>query len=426
MDKEILEFEAPYPLKQRFRNIVLPSLLFLTVIIGLVMGVGSSWLTQKIYLEISENRAAVINRALFDENGTAWHRLQETTDPTTFFSKPEGQHLLDTLRGEVKELGLSHLKIYGHHGLILYSSEEEQIGNYDPSAGYKNALNGKRTLVAKKRPGGTKLYELYVRVPDSQYNTVMELYEPVGYLDMIALKVVVPAIVLPVSILLFLGWIMHRLVFHAQADINYRTDLLREFRQRLQKLVSNEAVTSLRSSTGKGAVKSRRVKATILFSDIRGFTDFCENETPEDVVAFLNKSLGIVIDAIVQNNGDVDKMIGDAVLAHFQGDRSEKRALQAAREAMNQMKQAKLPRGIGIGIYTGYVVVGTVGAASRMDFTVIGDTVNVASRLCSAAQEGEIIVDDQTYQQIGNPGITTKEQIQVKGRENALTIFRLP
>jgi class 3 adenylate cyclase len=425
MAKDNTTFEAPYPLQNRFHKIILPSLLFLTIMIGFIMSNGSTWLTEKIYLEISENRAAVIHRALSEKDHQAWNDLQVSNTPDAVYNTAKGEHLLHTLRDEVKELGLSHLKVYGQNGLLLYSSEEDQIGTLDPSIGYQNALKGIRTLVEKLHPDGHKLYELYVKVPDTTHPIIMELYEPVDYLDGITLKVIIPATLVPVSILVLLALGMNRLVRHAQADINYRTNLLNEFRERLQRLVSNEAVETIRSSTGKGEVTSRRVRATILFSDVRGFTDFCENETPENVVAFLNQSLGIVIDAVREQGGDVDKMIGDAVLAHFQGDNAETRALQAAQKALLETETANLPKGIGIGIYTGDVVVGTVGAANRMDFTVIGDTVNVASRLCSAAKEGEIVIDKGSYAQSNYQTSLTAESIEVKGRENALNIYRL-
>ncbi|SCA55899.1 putative Adenylate/guanylate cyclase [Candidatus Terasakiella magnetica] len=424
MAEDSITFEAPYPLQNRFRRIILPSLLFLTVLIGFIMSNGSTWLTEKIYLEISENRAAVIHRALSEKDHQAWENLQVSNTPNEIYDTAKGEHLLHTLRDEVKELGLSHLKVYGQNGLLLYSSEEAQIGTLDLSKGYLNALNGVRTLVEKQRPDGHKLYELYVKVPDTTHPIVMELYEPVDYLDGITLKVIIPATLIPVSILVLLALGMNRLVRHAQADINYRTDLLNEFRLRLQRLVSNEAVETIRSTTGKGEVASRRVRASILFSDVRDFTDFCERETPENVVAFLNQSLGIVIEAVREQGGDVDKMIGDAVLAHFQGEKAEERALKAAKKALEDTKMSNLPRGIGIGIYTGDVVVGTVGATNRMDFTVIGDTVNVASRLCSAAEQGEIVIEGHEEHIMSKQYSHNVEQITVKGREEPLNISR--
>ncbi len=419
-------FEAPYPLQNRFRKTILPGLLFLTVLIGFIMSYGSSWLTETIYLEISEKRASVIHRALTEKDHLAWEDLQISRNPKELFASTDGQHLLHTLRDEVKELGLSHLKVYGQDGLLLYSSEEEQIGSLDPSTGYENALKGIRNLVDKTLPDGRKLYELYVALPETEHPIVMELYEPVDYLDGITLKIIASATLIPVTALMLLSLAIGRLVHHAQTDINYRTKLLAKFRAKLQKLVSNEAVKTLRSSADEEGVVSRRVRATILFSDVRRFTEFCENETPESVVSFLNQSLGIVIDAVRDHSGDVDKMIGDAVLAHFQGDYAEQNALKAAQLAIQNIKEANLPRGIGIGIYTGDVVVGTVGAADRMDFTLIGDTVNVASRLCSVAMEGEIVIDRTSFETCQNkPENFEKEDIQVKGRMSALKIIKI-
>lgn len=425
MQDDNVSFEQPYPLKDRFYKIILPGLCLVTLVIGLIMGSGSSWLTEEIYLEISEQRAAIIDRALVEKDPESWIALQSSIVPQQVFGTMQGRHLLETLRDEVKELGLSHLKVYGQDGVLLYSSEETQIGSKDPSRGYLNALKGVRTLVKKETPEGKNLYELYVKVPNAHAPVVMELYEPVDYLDAITQKVIVPAMLIPVGVLVLVTLAMGRLVHHAQRDINYRTNLLSDFRERLQRLVSKEAVETIRSSAGKGQVASRRVRVTILFSDVRGFTDFCENETPENVVAFLNRSLGVVIDAVRENGGDVDKMIGDAVLAHFQGEGSEKRALTAACDAMRLYSDLNLPRGIGIGLYTGDVVVGTVGVQNRMDFTVIGDTVNVASRLCSAAREGEIVIDQDSAEQAGLRGGVSGEEIMVKGREKALQVFRL-
>ncbi|WP_419798820.1 MAG: adenylate/guanylate cyclase domain-containing protein [Terasakiella sp.] len=425
MNRKEVSFEAPYPLQGRFRKIVLPALLFLIIVIGFLMSNGSMWLIQKIYLEISENRAGIIDRALRGEDRAAWNDLQMSDDPWEVFKDDRGRHLLESLRGEVQELGLSHLKIYGQGGLLLYSSEEDQIGKFDPSAGYLSALRGQRNLIEKQAADGTKLYELYVRAPENSNNIVMELYEPVNYLDAISMEVIVPATVIPVTVLIFLGFGMNILVSRAQKDINYRTDLLGEFRQRLQELLSDEAVHTLRAATGKGILTSKRVEATILFSDIRGFTDFCENEAPERVVEFLNQSLGVVIDAVRQQGGDVDKLIGDAVLAHFQGENAADRALKAAQEALRQIKSAQLAKQTGIGIYSGGVVIGTIGAANRKDFTVIGDSVNVASRLCSAAKGGEIVIDEKSLASCDFKGTSHLETINVKGRKDPLNIARL-
>ncbi len=417
--------DHPYPLAKNFYRIVLPSIVILSLIISLLMGQGSKWLIEKIYLELSQRKSATINRAIEKKDAQTWQAIQTTDDPMALYQTPAGQHILHALREEVSELGLAHLKIYTKEAFLIYSSEEEDIAHFDMSDGYRQAWNGVNNLIRKEMKDGNTLYELYVRVPNSEHHIVMELYESIGYLDGVSKQIIIPAIVLPLFALLLITGVIAYFVLRAQDDINYRTNLISEFRHRLQKLVSQEAVSTLRSTIGKGSVISRRIKATVLFSDIRGFTNFCDSQSPEQVVSFLNQSLGIVIDAVSQNKGDVDKMIGDAVLAYFQGNDAEQRAFDAARQAITIMKTKNLPRGVGIGIYTGEVLIGTIGASNRMDFTIIGDTVNIASRLCSAAKEGEIVIDQQSFQYLFPLNNSLIERLKIKGKEQALDVVRI-
>jgi class 3 adenylate cyclase len=132
----------------------------------------------------------------------------------------------------------------------------------------------------------------------------------------------------------------------------------------------------------------------------------------------------IMVGAITHAGGDVDKLIGDAVLARFHGARAEACAIGAAREGLHLLDQADLPRGVGIGIYTGEVISGTVGSADRMDFTVIGDAVNLAARLCAAASRGEIVADTDTVAAAGDAEFGAPETISVKGRRSRLEIQR--
>ncbi len=130
----------------------------------------------------------------------------------------------------------------------------------------------------------------------------------------------------------------------------------------------------------------------------------------------------LIVDAITRAGGDIDKLIGDAVLARFQGAGAEGRAIDAAREALRRLERADLPRGVGIGIYTGEVILGTVGSPDRMDFTVIGDSVNIAARLCGAAARGEILADSDTVTVAGDTRFDPAETISVKGRSNPLQV----
>jgi class 3 adenylate cyclase len=193
----------------------------------------------------------------------------------------------------------------------------------------------------------------------------------------------------------------------------------------LERLLSGAASQAVRRAVSiGGGIPSTRTRCTLLYSDIRDFTSFSETNEPEQVVGFLNRLMTVIVDEINRAGGDVDKLIGDAVLARFQGVRAEARAIAAAREALRMLAKADLPRGVGIGIYTGEVISGTIGSADRMDFTVIGDSVNVAARLCSAAAPGEIVADTETVTAAGDAAFGATETIAVKGRRSRLEIRR--
>lgn len=378
---------------------------------------------KQIYLKISESRSTIIDRALNDKASSAWKQLQIESQPWRIYHTNDGEVLLKLIRDEVKELGLSHLKIYGEKALVIYSSNEEEIGSHDSSIGFEAAYQGNNSLIEKKTSSGT-LYELYIKVPSNTYGTVMELYEPVDYLNKITNSLVIPLVAFSFAMLFILGWLMKKLVFRAQKDIDYRTQLIFDYRDRLQQLVSKEAANTLRSSVGNSLVIPKRVKVTILFTDIRGFTDYCEHESPETIISFLNQILGITIQTIEKHQGDIDKLIGDSVLAFFQGEDAEISALTAAQEVLNNLHQENFPRGVGIGIYTGNAVIGTIGADNRKDFTVIGDTVNVASRLCSAAKENEIVIDAASCEAAHIEDMKT-EKLSVKGKKKQVEVCRI-
>ena len=220
---------------------------------------------------------------------------------------------------------------------------------------------------------------------------------------------------------------MARLVILAQRNIDGRAALTADLRRRLERLLSGAASRAVhRAVSAGGVIPSMRTRCTLFYSDIRDFSSFAEANEPEEVVHFLNRLLAIVVDEVKRAGGDVDKLIGDAVLARFQGEDAEARAIQAARAALAATVSARLPRGIGIGLYTGEVISGTVGSADRMDFTVIGDSVNLAARLCAAAARGEIVADADTVAAAGGSAgeFDPPRTISVKGRRSSLEVRR--
>jgi len=155
---------------------------------------------------------------------------------------------------------------------------------------------------------------------------------------------------------------------------------------------------------------SETVEATVVFVDICGFTSLSETQPAATVVGLLNKYFDQIVQEIIAHGGYIDKFMGDAVMAVFRGDYHLDRALDAALAVRAQLQGAHdpLPDGtayrpaISIGINTGEMVSGNIGSASlkRLDYTVIGDTVNVSQRLQSAAQPNQIVITDAIYQRI--------------------------
>ena len=164
----------------------------------------------------------------------------------------------------------------------------------------------------------------------------------------------------------------------------------------LTKYVSASTISSLTATQ-----EPRRVSRTLVFTDVRGFTSYTERRPPEHVVSVLNRLLEQQ-SAIIQNcGGDIDKFVGDAVVAVFSGSDAPRRACTAALQIIEFCRQSSRELdglAVGVGIATGSVIHGMIGSVRRADFTVIGDSVNVASRLCGIAKGRQVVVTDATRQ----------------------------
>lgn len=174
-------------------------------------------------------------------------------------------------------------------------------------------------------------------------------------------------------------------------------------RQIMSKYISQSAYSVLeRSATGQAP--SERKWMAILFSDIRGFTTFSEGRDPELVVQRLNEVLGLQADAVTKHQGDIDKFIGDAMVAWFDGPDRCRRAVESARQIFQQLKSCKgdSTGGVGIGLHVGEVIVGTLGSGDRLDYTAIGSTVNLAQRICSAAKAGQLLITQAVATELGD------------------------
>ncbi|MBW2178188.1 MAG: adenylate/guanylate cyclase domain-containing protein [Deltaproteobacteria bacterium] len=179
--------------------------------------------------------------------------------------------------------------------------------------------------------------------------------------------------------------------------------------------------------------------ATVMFVDIRDFTAMSEDIPAAEILQMLNEYYEKIVDIVFTHEGTVDKFIGDAIMviwgAPVAHDDDPARAVRAAidirRELVDFNKQrvsvGKREIKIGVGINTGKVVAGYIGSSQTMSYSVVGDTVNTAARLCSAAKAGEIIVSEMTHTKIKDLFPTKGlEPIKAKGKHNLLKVYNIP
>jgi adenylate cyclase len=187
-----------------------------------------------------------------------------------------------------------------------------------------------------------------------------------------------------------------------------------------------------------GQLPSQKRPVVVFFSDIRGFTPMSETMNPDDIARLLTEYFTEMVDLVFEHGGTLDKFMGDAIMALWgapiahedDADRAMQCAIDQldALEKMNEKwkEQGRQPVGIGIGINFGEVFAGNIGSNRRLEYTVIGDAVNTASRLCSAAGPNQILISEAFYKSLKRPPkVEALEPIQVKGKSKAVAVYRV-
>lgn len=214
----------------------------------------------------------------------------------------------------------------------------------------------------------------------------------------------------------------------------------REIRKLFSRYVNKKIIDELVQEPDKIDLKGKEIEATVFFSDIKDFTSISEKLTPQEIVRHLNEYFSLCSDVIMKYSGMIDKYSGDSVMAVFGAPvQRENHALDAclcALEIIERLKEFNINNQASgapqfytrIGIHTGRMVIGNIGTEYHLDYTVIGDTVNLASRLESSNKiyNTAILISENTAEFAGNAVHTRKlDSIQVKGRETPVTVYEL-
>lgn len=210
-------------------------------------------------------------------------------------------------------------------------------------------------------------------------------------------------------------------------------DELRKVIQLFRRYVAPQVVDEILKTAGSGEIdlSGELREVTILFADIRNFTSIAEKMQPHEVVDLLNTYLGEMTHMVFRYDGTVDKYIGDAIMAVFNAPVSQEDhawlAVSAAfsiQEAVEKLKSVNPLISVGIGINTGSAVLGNVGTDLHLDYTVIGDSVNVAARLCREAGPGQLLVSSKTYDFVADRvEVNQLEPKKFKGKTKPIQIF---
>ncbi len=210
--------------------------------------------------------------------------------------------------------------------------------------------------------------------------------------------------------------------------------LYRQIEALFRQYMAPSVATALLANPSQAALGGAITELTVLFADLRGFTAFSERSSPEQVVALLNHYFGIATPLVLAQGGTIDKYVGDAMMALFNAPvRQPDHALRAVRAALAMQAAIEQiaadnpgwPR-FRIGINTGSALVGNIGSAELRNFTAIGDTVNLASRLETSAESGQIVIGAATYAHIRDIAVVRElGGIALKGKATPVEAFVL-
>ncbi|RQW05942.1 MAG: PAS domain S-box protein [Calditrichaeota bacterium] len=217
------------------------------------------------------------------------------------------------------------------------------------------------------------------------------------------------------------------------------TEERRQIKDMFARYLSKDLVNNLLNKPELVKPGGAEKRATVLFADIRGYTSFSEGKDPAYIIEILNEYFNEAVEKVINNKGYIDKFIGDCIMAAWgvpmvSEEEDAINAVTCALEIQNLIKSGERHffKGqasglkVGIGMHSGFLVAGNLGSSRRMDYTIIGDTVNVAARLEGVAKAGEVIITADTRKMLGEHfRLEERTPVQVKGKSKAIPIFNV-
>lgn len=422
---------------------------------------------------VSFSQQKRVLRVEMEKRAEALVRQLSGTAKTGILTKDE-LPLTSTIREIQKTPGLAYVIVHNSKGKVFAHSEIKKKGMILAEPVDTAALNTKDLLFQEATYKGepvveaaipliTKFGKKKLRVGTARIGLSQKaLIDAIAAQKKSYIGITITFVLLGLGISLALGNLLSRQIVIlatamkvvAQGDLDHMVKvesnddigrLTRSFNEMILKLrekfhmekyLSSSTLQLIRRFRDKDQMKlgGERRRVTALFSDIRGFTSLSEKLDPQDIVGLLNVYLNLQSEVIYAREGTVDKFVGDEIMAIFTGDAAEHNAACAAIEIQNYVESLNRIRGtsdrqqihVGIGLNSGEVIMGNMGSERQMDFTVIGDPVNIAARLCSAAGPGQVIMSEQVFEVLGK-NATSKPMppLQAKGKKKPLMVFSL-
>lgn len=209
-------------------------------------------------------------------------------------------------------------------------------------------------------------------------------------------------------------------------------------RENLTRYFAPQVAERIASSREAARLGGDKRPVAVLFSDIRGFTPLSEEMNPDDMASLLSEYFTEMVDCVFRNDGTLDKFMGDAVMAQWgapiANENDPDRAIRAAMDMMRGLaklnvkwkSEGRPQLQIGIGLNYGEAFAGNIGSERRLEFTVIGDVVNTASRLCSAAGPGEILITEEMREALGAPPrLKECPPMELRGKSHPIPVYRV-